>query len=48
MESYLRNQDAKDGLWVVNGKRQVIYVMKTLLPSARSAAATERANRWNR
>jgi hypothetical protein len=45
--SYLpvRNQDAKDGLWVVSGKRQVIYVMKTLAPSARSAAAKERANR---
>jgi hypothetical protein len=41
------NNAAKDKLWVVNKRRQVIYATKTLSPSARFAAAEERANRWN-
>lgn len=35
----VRNDTAKSGLWVVNGNRQVIYALRTLLPSARIAAA---------
>jgi hypothetical protein len=39
------NRDAKDGLWAVSGKRQVIYAKKELSPDKRLAAAKERSGR---
>jgi hypothetical protein len=38
-----RNDDAKDGKWVINGKRRVIYVKKTLSRQEQQAAARRRA-----
>ena len=35
----VRNEDAKDGLWKVHGKRQVVYCQKSLPLSAQLAAA---------
>jgi hypothetical protein len=34
-----RNEYADDGLWKLNGKRQVIYAKNTLSPSDRLRAA---------
>ena len=34
-----RNQAAKDGLWVIDGRRQAIYVRSDLPPRERHAAA---------
>jgi Family of unknown function (DUF5906) len=44
----IRNRDSDDGLWVVNGRRQVVYVKKTLpllerIKFARAFAAANRA-----
>jgi hypothetical protein len=39
----VRNGGAKDGLWVVNGRRRAVYVSTDLPPNARPAAAAERA-----
>jgi hypothetical protein len=41
----LRNDTAKDGYWVINGKRQPIYALKTLSIRAQIEAAKERASR---
>ena len=41
----VRNNNAKDGLWVINGSRQVIYARNTLLPAERVKAAIELARR---
>ena len=35
----VRNPDAKDGLWKLKGRRQVIYVKTSLTPQKREAAA---------
>jgi hypothetical protein len=35
----VRNPDAKDGLWRVNGKKQIIYARNDLLPREQLAAA---------
>ena len=37
---HVRNEDAKDGLWKVNGRRQAIYGKKELSDGARQAAAS--------
>ena len=41
----VRNEDAKDELWRVNGKRQVIYAKEELPLNKRIAAASERTSR---
>jgi len=38
-----RNAGAKDGLWKIRGKRQVIYVRNDLSPADRLRAARELA-----
>jgi hypothetical protein len=38
-----RNDDAKDGRWVVGGRRGVIYVKQTLVQGERLRAAKKRA-----
>jgi hypothetical protein len=40
----VRNDTAKDGLWVINGKRQVIYTQKILSDRDRHKAASNLAN----
>jgi hypothetical protein len=37
----VRNPDAESGLWVVNGKRQVVYAKATLSPQERFKAAQD-------
>jgi len=34
-----RNPDAKDGLWVINGRRQTLYAKAGLKPEERLQAA---------
>lgn len=41
----VRNDGAKDGLWKIDGRRQVIYARRELSPRDRIAAARERAGR---
>jgi uncharacterized membrane protein len=41
----MRNRDAKDGLWVLEGRRQVIYVRSDLSTRERADYAQRRANR---
>jgi uncharacterized membrane protein len=43
----VRNHDAKDGKWVVEGKRRVIYAKSSLTAKEQQAAARERAERAN-
>jgi hypothetical protein len=43
--SAMRNRDAKDGLWVLEGRRQVIYVRSDLSTRERADYAQRRANR---
>ena len=43
----VRNHDAKDGKWVVEGKRRVIYAKSSLTAKEQQAAARERAARAN-
>ena len=35
----VRNIDVKDGKWVINGKRHIVYGQKDISPSARIKAA---------
>jgi hypothetical protein len=42
---HIRNADAQDGLWRVDGRRQVIYVRHELSSRDRSIAARERVDR---
>jgi hypothetical protein len=37
----VRNDDAKDGLWKINGTRQVVYGKSTLPPATRTKAARD-------
>jgi len=37
----VRNKDAKDGLWRINGKRQAIYAKSSMTPHDRIAATLE-------
>ena len=39
----VRNEDAKDGLWKINGRRQAIYGKKALSAAERLRAARERS-----
>ena len=41
----VRNDAAKDGLWVINGSRQVVYAKSELSISDRFKAASELARR---
>jgi hypothetical protein len=41
----VRNDTAKDGLWVINGNRQVIYTKSVLSIADRFKAASELAGR---
>ncbi|HWO32883.1 MAG TPA: hypothetical protein VNO32_29150, partial [Candidatus Acidoferrum sp.] len=43
----VRNEAAKDGLWVINGKRQVIYARNNLSIRDRIDAAGKLANQCN-
>jgi len=43
----VRNDGADDGLWTLNGKRQVIYAKSELSISDRFRAATELASQSN-
>ncbi|HEV8397818.1 MAG TPA: primase-helicase family protein [Vicinamibacterales bacterium] len=36
-----RNPDSKDGLWRIDGRRQMVYVKQTLLPKERVAMASD-------
>jgi hypothetical protein len=40
-----RNPDAKDGLWVVDGRRQVVYARRELSIRERIEAARKRTAR---
>lgn len=42
----VRNPAAKDGLWKVDGKRQVVYAKKELAVAARIAAVNEKLPAW--
>ncbi len=42
---HVRNDNAKDGLWVINGQRQVVYARTELSAAARLKAASELARR---
>jgi hypothetical protein len=44
----LRNEDAKDGLWKITGKRQVIYVKKALTTRDQIEAARRLQEEGNR
>ena len=43
----VRNPDAKDKLWKINGRRQIIYARQDLTPEQRTDAAVELLDKLN-